>query len=309
MKTKILSLASLIALSIVLTLVGIWAVADLDFAVGGDITYTAPAPEPVTPEEVPYLTFEYYDDLTAKLMSVSSSAPQKVEIPSQITKNGKTYNVTKIAEGEWDELDGEGEGICYAGGCDLIIPDSIIEIGAHAFAECSFNSVSIGKSVEKDTNNPFRFASIENLIIRKGVSRIGNGFFFETSFPTLELPNGLVEIGMDAFYYNSLLKNITIPDSVEIIGRWAFNASALTKVTIGTGIKSIGMQAFLHTYLTEVYVKATIPPAFESSGRDMFTINANNAGFQIYVPRMSENAYKSADGWSEYAEYIVGYDF
>ncbi len=34
-----------ICLAMVLTLVGIWAVADLDFAVGGDITYKAPKPQ------------------------------------------------------------------------------------------------------------------------------------------------------------------------------------------------------------------------------------------------------------------------
>lgn len=27
------------------------------------------------------------------------------------------------------------------------------------------------------------------------------------------------------------------------------------------------------------------------------------------VPRESVKAYKSADGWSDYADYIVGYDF
>ncbi len=41
-KNRILSIISIFALAIMLTLVGIWAVTDLDFTVGGDITYTAP---------------------------------------------------------------------------------------------------------------------------------------------------------------------------------------------------------------------------------------------------------------------------
>ncbi len=41
-KNRILSIISIFALAIMLTLVGIWAVTDLDFIVGGDITYTAP---------------------------------------------------------------------------------------------------------------------------------------------------------------------------------------------------------------------------------------------------------------------------
>ncbi|MBO5022269.1 MAG: hypothetical protein J6C53_02185, partial [Clostridia bacterium] len=41
---KILSTISFIAMAIVLTFVGVWALTDLDFTVGGDITYTAPKP-------------------------------------------------------------------------------------------------------------------------------------------------------------------------------------------------------------------------------------------------------------------------
>lgn len=45
MKFKFFTTISFVCLAIMLTLVGIWAVADLDFAVGGDITYTAPKPQ------------------------------------------------------------------------------------------------------------------------------------------------------------------------------------------------------------------------------------------------------------------------
>ncbi len=44
-KFKILSSISFIALAVVLTFVGVWALTDLDFAVGGNITYTAPEVE------------------------------------------------------------------------------------------------------------------------------------------------------------------------------------------------------------------------------------------------------------------------
>jgi hypothetical protein len=35
----------------------------------------------------------------------------------------------------------------------------------------------------------------------------------------------------------------------------------------------------------------------------------NASGRKIYVPTESVNAYKSAQGWSEYADAIVGYNF
>jgi hypothetical protein len=40
---------------------------------------------------------------------------------------------------------------------------------------------------------------------------------------------------------------------------------------------------------------------------NMFDNNAS--GRKIYVPRASVNAYKLADGWSNYADSIVGYYF
>ncbi len=46
-KFKILSSISFIALAIVLTFVGVWALTDLDFTIGGNITYTAPEPESI----------------------------------------------------------------------------------------------------------------------------------------------------------------------------------------------------------------------------------------------------------------------
>ena len=34
-----------------------------------------------------------------------------------------------------------------------------------------------------------------------------------------------------------------------------------------------------------------------------------NPSMKIYVPRNSVSVYRSATGWSNYADYIVGYDF
>jgi hypothetical protein len=56
--------------------------------------------------------------------------------------------------------------------------------------------------------------------------------------------------------------------------------------------------------MTSVYCKSTTPP---TGGNGMFGGNAANR--KIYVPTASVNAYKSATYWSDYADYIVGYDF
>jgi hypothetical protein len=56
--------------------------------------------------------------------------------------------------------------------------------------------------------------------------------------------------------------------------------------------------------LESVYCKAITPPV---AGRGVFSINPS--GRKIYVPMESVDAYKSADGWKDYAGYIIGYDF
>ncbi len=320
-RTKLLTLISLLCLTMVLFMVGVWALTDLDFAVGGDITYTAPEPEPVTPEEVSYLTFEYYEDLTAKLMSCSSSAPEVVEIPAQIIKDGKTYTVTKIAEGEWDENFYEATGIFSyvpSGIVKLIIPDSITEIGVQAFAESTFGTVSIGKSAEQnfDTEgygiSPFTFTCITNLVIRNGVTKIGDGFFSEAQISNISFPNTVKEIGDSAFSCFDIgadsPERIDIPDSVEIIECWAFATNGdLKVVNIGSGIKEIdGAYLFQYCPLTGIYINVATPPTLKNADSIFY---GSNSIPTIYVPSASVSAYKSADGWSDYSTYITGYSF
>ncbi len=60
-KFKIVSMLSFVALAIVLTFVGVWAIADLDFVVGGNITYTAPKPLFSQDENGFYVTMGTYD--------------------------------------------------------------------------------------------------------------------------------------------------------------------------------------------------------------------------------------------------------
>ena len=60
--------------------------------------------------------------------------------------------------------------------------------------------------------------------------------------------------------------------------------------------------------LTSVYCKAITPPvAVLYGGWEAFDNNAS--GRTIYVPMESVEAYKSASGWSDYADAIIGYNF
>ena len=185
-----------------------------------------------------------------------------ITIPSSVTYNNVTYNVTSIGDNAFQfchnltsiEIPNSVISIGnYAFTCcfsltSITIPNSVTSIGDFAFGGCSYLiSVTIGNSVRSIGKNPFAsctsLTSITvvdgyysyyespdgcNAIINKGTHELVTGCKNTT------IPNGVTSIGMYAFEGCTGLTSTEIPNSVTSIGEGAFSGcSGLTSVVSG----------------------------------------------------------------------------
>lgn len=134
-----------------------------------------------------------------------------------------------------------------------------------------------------------------------GVTSIGEWAFNNCSgLTSVTIPDSVTSIGSFAFHSCIGLTSVTIGNGVTSIGVVAFeNCWILTSVTIGNGVTSIGDQAFNYcSSLINITMLPTTPPTLGSSA-----IPSNVT--TITVPVGCGNAYKTAEGWKNYADKIV----
>lgn len=197
--------------------------------------------------------------------------------------------------------------------------DSIVQLPDSVYKSHIYDSnTGIGVMLLHDsTITSHRFYQSEvNSVQLINVTEIGGNAFYQcTSLTSITIPNSVTSIAAGAFDGCTSLTSIDIPDSVPSIGMSVFRDCVnLTDVTIGKGVTSITGRSFYNcTNLINVYCKPIIPPQtlelVSSSNRVWQAFDCNAPGRKIYVPIEAVDAYKSADGWKDYADQIVGVVF
>ena len=180
----------------------------------------------------------------------------------------------------------------------VTIPNKVTSIGQSAFESNQLTSVTIPNSVTSIGDIAFSENKLTSVTIPNSVTRIGNYVFSNNNLTSVTIPNSVTSIGQSAFSSNKLT-SVTIPNSVTSIGDLAFSNNKLTSVTIPNSVTSIGNYAFANDNLTSVTIHAVNPPTADRGG-----IFGYNSSLKIYVPVQSVNAYKTAEGWKDYADKI-----
>ena len=248
----------------------------------------------------------------------------ELTIPSTISYEGKVYNVIRIGYAAFDQ-------------CNLTyvdIPSSIKTIGVAAFSNCSsLTSITLKEGLEHIEGNAFADCRLlETIIFPNSLKTVGSYAFSFTSWynnqpnggvyagnvfykykgdipqnTSFVIKEGTVSISPDAFIKENRridygLVDVAIPNSVEIIGEYAFSqCRALRSVNIPHEVTTIESYAFSYCKsLTSVTCEIVEPLSLPS---DVF-FSASVANATLYVPAESVEAYKTAAQWKEFGQIL-----
>ena len=233
------------------------------------------------------------DNLQAQ---VTDMFPEKytgdIVIPSKITHEEKTYNVTCIGKSAFSDClgltsiiipnsvtsIGDYSFIRCSNLISITIPNSVTSIGGFAFQDCTgLTSVTIGNSVTSINDYAFSYCSgLTSITIPNSVTSIGEFVFADCSsltsikvesentiYDSRENCNAIIETTSNELI--AACKNTIIPNSVTSIGNGAFlGCSGLTTFTIPNSVTSIGEGAF--SYCPDL-ISIAIPNSVTRIGR------------------------------------------
>lgn len=187
-------------------------------------------------------------------------------------------------------------------------------IEASAFEESNITHIILPKQLERIESKAFLNSKLTSIEIPESVIYIGNSAFQQTPLENLKLTENVKEIKDDTFSLTELT-SVEIPEGVEKIGYSAFGGLKVDVVVLPSTLKEMMTTSFSNKaefYHKKVVINAITPPTIANwqyigYTSPLFSLPyfETNLDFEIRVPAESVEAYKTATGWSQYANYIV----
>lgn len=218
---------------------------------------------------------------------------------------------------------------------DIVIPQGITSIGAHAFQGVAFKNrfnLVLPSGVVKLGGGSFAGKRFSNISFNNDLEEIGSECFYDASLPIqIKLPSNLRKIGSRAFWNSNIEGELVIPEKCMEIGDNAFSLCPITKLTLPSKLEYINPEAFCS--LRELK-EITIPKFVDYIGDYAFsgcsslqtvvclntvppTVGTNpfgpGGGYSYHeeghiffdkcvleVPEQSIELYRNAEGWNKF---------
>lgn len=198
---------------------------------------------------------------------------------------------------------------------NVITPDNISSFGVSIVS----NTYSGGKGVITFNGTVTRIGdcafenktTLTSITFPATVTRFGelafDGCDGLTSPP---LTDSITSAGNFVFSFCFGFSSVELPASLTVIPLGMFLGGSINNVTVPSTVTEIGAQAFMNHQSLTVIMEPTVPPTMvldTSTSSPSYTTFTNNNTLLIKVPASSLNDYLTAPGWSDYANWIVGY--
>jgi len=211
----------------------------------------------------------------------------------------------------------------------IILPKGLVSLGHFTFGGCeALESIEI-PCLNIPEYSFYNCKSLSSVTFLKDVYSIGTFAFYNSGVTSITLTNRTIginentvtkiepyafaecknltsvtfpayriwEIKDGVFQGCKKLKNITIPDSLKIIGKHAFYNTGLSSITISKGVYKIDDLAFYNCKsLNTVTLKTS---TLIEIGSQVF--DSDNSFLTIFVPHNMISWYKDVSKWKKYA--------
>ncbi|MCR5782075.1 MAG: leucine-rich repeat protein [Clostridia bacterium] len=150
---------------------------------------------------------------------------------------------------------------------EVIIPDSVEEIGTCAFEGCiHLKKVTMSKNTEYVDECAFN-----------GCAKLDK----------IDIPDGVLEIGTMAFA-NTKLTSVTLPDSLTSIGHSAFSGTPITEITIPKNVNNM-ISVWNGNYTSALYGMNSLNRVIFTSGFERksipdYAVKDNTAVTEVVIP-------------------------
>ena len=239
------------------------------------------------------------DDIAipASVISIGNGAFRQVK---QFKSNGGSYTVEDgvLYNSKKTEL------IAYFSENQIFnVPDSVEIIAESAFAGSAISSISISSSVVEIGAYAFDGCANLNTVTFTGGSSLKTlgAYMFRgcEKLTSLTLPESINDFGSYAFSGSSI-ESVTIPNSTNKISKYAFEGSALTSVIIPSNVTIIEEGAFMNsTKLTTASIQASVT----SVGNYMFagctSLEFDKVTLPMGVTTYSQHMFEGCEKFTE----------